>query len=627
MHLSMTPEEAHAHRIATELINFLAQKEIPKKSIQAEALKSKSLSTLYTEIDALERSITSYQEHNNQLQYRMDQLNEALQIVDNLSSSTNESLLEAFAQGAEEQERVQKALFMSNELLQNLQQEYATLKKWHNDKADSLLKHNHQRSPLFLHLSKGTRAPLNLLIESLQDPVHALTLIKVFLPEAKTYKELLKKIVFGAPFIEYIAHALHANPLNVILSLALDQPLKLVDMSLNTSDSKEKAAIIKWLLQRTSYTNHGLRLLREALIQGNSTLVKLLLETGIDVNKSYNSYEETPLILFLNQAEAKKYHSESYKTILKLLIDTGAHRETRDRHRQSPLMLASTTGFINAVKILLHYKAHIDLQDANGMTALSLAAQRGHLEIIKLLLEAGANPFLADVWGHKPSTLARTKEAATLIENHIKKNSIECPICYFDIYNTQIQPLECGHTYCCNTCLLQLIDISIKDRDPLGNLICKLPGCQKPFTQKDITRVLIDKRKLSLLEEITQEQTIMRNPRGQHCPTPDCTFAYIHDKATQKTINCPKCKQSHCSQCFKAHGASLSCKQFAKKDAQEKKLLDQWSQNNDARPCPQCNTLIEKNGGCPHMTCSKCRHEFCWTCMGTYGACKCSNRW
>jgi len=34
--------------------------------------------------------------------------------------------------------------------------------------------------------------------------------------------------------------------------------------------------------------------------------------------------------------------------------------------------------------------------------------------------------------------------------------------------------------------------------------------------------------------------------------------------------------------------------------------------------CPSCFVVIEKNGGCPHMTCRNCKHEFCWGCLTDY---------
>ena len=39
-----------------------------------------------------------------------------------------------------------------------------------------------------------------------------------------------------------------------------------------------------------------------------------------------------------------------------------------------------------------------------------------------------------------------------------------------------------------------------------------------------------------------------------------------------------------------------------------------WISANTKR-CPKCTAPIEKNEGCNHMTCRKCRHEFCWICM------------
>lgn len=51
-----------------------------------------------------------------------------------------------------------------------------------------------------------------------------------------------------------------------------------------------------------------------------------------------------------------------------------------------------------------------------------------------------------------------------------------------------------------------------------------------------------------------------------------------------------------------------------KKDDVEVK---EWILKN-TKACPKCQVNIQKNGGCMHMTCGKCRYEFCWICMGLW---------
>lgn len=40
--------------------------------------------------------------------------------------------------------------------------------------------------------------------------------------------------------------------------------------------------------------------------------------------------------------------------------------------------------------------------------------------------------------------------------------------------------------------------------------------------------------------------------------------------------------------------------------------------NLNAKKCPQCRSNIEKNGGCNHMICGRCGHQFCWVCLGPH---------
>jgi len=42
-----------------------------------------------------------------------------------------------------------------------------------------------------------------------------------------------------------------------------------------------------------------------------------------------------------------------------------------------------------------------------------------------------------------------------------------------------------------------------------------------------------------------------------------------------------------------------------------------WISTN-TKDCPKCQANIEKNGGCNHMTCKKCKNDFCWVCLGPW---------
>ncbi|OAV98367.1 hypothetical protein PTTG_25634 [Puccinia triticina 1-1 BBBD Race 1] len=42
-----------------------------------------------------------------------------------------------------------------------------------------------------------------------------------------------------------------------------------------------------------------------------------------------------------------------------------------------------------------------------------------------------------------------------------------------------------------------------------------------------------------------------------------------------------------------------------------------WISAN-TKECTRCHLTIEKNGGCNHVTCKKCKPEFCWVCTGIW---------
>jgi hypothetical protein len=87
---------------------------------------------------------------------------------------------------------------------------------------------------------------------------------------------------------------------------------------------------------------------------------------------------------------------------------------------------------------------------------------------------------------------------------------------------------------------------------------------------------------------------------------------------------------SFCLSCAQVAHSPLSCSDFPNWHTQvqeETKNSDlkegssgddmanaMWVAANTKR-CPRCSTPIEKDEGCNHMCCRKCRKEFCWICM------------
>lgn len=48
------------------------------------------------------------------------------------------------------------------------------------------------------------------------------------------------------------------------------------------------------------------------------------------------------------------------------------------------------------------------------------------------------------------------------------------------------------------------------------------------------------------------------------------------------------------------------------------RLLSNLNKILFTEPCPNCGVSIQKDEGCDHMVCAKCKHEYCWRCLGPY---------
>lgn len=226
---------------------------------------------------------------------------------------------------------------------------------------------------------------------------------------------------------------------------------------------------------------------------------------------------------------------------------------------------------------------------------------------------------------------AGAQQAPDAAQNNVQNDVQECPICFGDSSEADfsgIRRLTCGHEYCRN-CLTERIDLGLREWQELDRHVhCPREGCAHIMNAEDIRIVTGDDARIANFNNILTDRFINANPNYRRCPTPRCEVIYEFDRVVH-TIQCRECHQEYCSDCRLPHAQGEACNQpvIQNNNNDANARADQEWLLQNTRPCPNCRANIQKNGGCNHMTCRACRHEFCWYHLIPWGdACR-QNHW
>lgn len=240
----------------------------------------------------------------------------------------------------------------------------------------------------------------------------------------------------------------------------------------------------------------------------------------------------------------------------------------------------------------------------------------------------------------------------------IEVDNFECAICAESYEHTQIYALACNHRYC-GECYKSYVNMHISS----GKLItCMNLECPLTISHGDVALLAnqgkdeesIIKPKIDLISNpllISTVSNYIDTHRKQYkwCPATDCNnlieldrdaianhdedesnkYNEKGDLITSKldrdidlthvlNVSCPE-NHEFCYKCHRENHLPCPCwivdlwVQKCKDDSE----TANWIQAN-TQPCPECDSLIEKNGGCNHLTCRKCKYEFCWICLGNW---------
>ncbi|KAI9026581.1 RING finger protein [Phycomyces nitens] len=215
----------------------------------------------------------------------------------------------------------------------------------------------------------------------------------------------------------------------------------------------------------------------------------------------------------------------------------------------------------------------------------------------------------------KESLIQTKREAVS------QSKEFECKICFEDDPDMITVGVGCGHRFCID-CYKRYITVKITEGNNRA-INCPYEKCMSIVDIENIKALVpntvYEKHRRYLNQMFVQDQASMR-----WCPAIDCEYAVECNIPSTSllsvvpTVKC-LCGFDFCFGCGLADHQPAMCTLVKKwmmqctQDLNTMKWLNEYT-----KECPNCETPIEKNGGCNHMTCKKCRYEFCWVCIGSW---------
>ncbi|KAI1288003.1 E3 ubiquitin-protein ligase ariadne-1 [Halotydeus destructor] len=193
----------------------------------------------------------------------------------------------------------------------------------------------------------------------------------------------------------------------------------------------------------------------------------------------------------------------------------------------------------------------------------------------------------------------------------------DCQVCYLEFNPKELSGVGCGHAFC-KDCWMQYLKTKVEDEGS-DRLLCPALNCDALVDDIVVLNLLCDQKARRKYYKLIANNFVSFNKRLRWCPGTECgNVVEILDlsKATSTAAKC-NCGQTFCFSCGSEWHEPVMCKYLKKwkhkcEDKDNTETLNYiFSHTKD---CPNCKVVIEKNGGCNHMTCKKCCHEFCWLC-------------
>mmetsp|Transcript_6086 Transcript_6086/g.12526 ORF Transcript_6086/g.12526 Transcript_6086/m.12526 type:complete len:511 (-) Transcript_6086:195-1727(-) len=197
-----------------------------------------------------------------------------------------------------------------------------------------------------------------------------------------------------------------------------------------------------------------------------------------------------------------------------------------------------------------------------------------------------------------------------------------CPICYDEMEDGSKMAMPCGHEFCMD-CWHAFCANAINQEGPSSvYLTCPEATCTEVVTEVEMEKAApeyLNKFQTFQLRNFVESNTLTRWCPGVGCERIACADTASAMEKEGNVAHCDECTTSFCLICGEEPHAPTGCKDLARwnEKCRNESETANWILAN-TKSCPKCGSRIEKNQGCNHITCQRCKNEFCWICLGDW---------
>lgn len=233
-------------------------------------------------------------------------------------------------------------------------------------------------------------------------------------------------------------------------------------------------------------------------------------------------------------------------------------------------------------------------------------------------------------------------ENSFIVDEELAEEGLLCEICCDLMTPRPVDnEMSCGHRFC-TRCWKNYLHNKIQEGNT-HNILCPAYECEI-LVPNQVIECYVSPQMARKFLKFDINAFVETKKDIKWCPFPSCQRAVnlptMENEVSGVTANIQvshavDCGGGHffCWECGSEAHAPAVChlwrmwlNKCARVNPGELTLTSQDYQDaanclwliTNSKPCPNCQSPIQKNDGCNHIKCSKCKHDFCWVCLESW---------